>query len=380
MKKIFEKDLSSGFFKLKFNPEQLDKLFDEQDFSLSDRASVKEIFNYLFQTNKAQDRRSIIHADKFDLYFDNALNSEGILFREFTPVLELPWEKIKERIDLWIAEKKEGYLLEILGNIDAFEGRDRFEKIAKILVTLVNLGIRSEFILVDWIKSLSENQVNIDRFYGVDKDFFKLIFTPSERVFLYDTYAIRLILRNYLNNKEFYFPLSKEKLQEISVSRLKQYIESRKEFDIRVFNIFYYNCWKEIGQGNSVILLDEANRLVKEYIDRYPFDYLRFTIRSKSTPHLDDEYVFEPFIPQYFGSWPNFEAFLNEKVKENSEFEEMIKYFDDFKRNTYAHFYSDKIPKWIEQDANGNSTTKYFKHQTYEAFIKEFQETKFSLS
>src|SRR5690606_9723236 len=152
----------------------------------------------------------------------------------------------------------------------------------------------------------------------------------------YDTYPIRILLRKYIDGKDdFFFPLSKDELQTIAISRLQNYIDTRTKFDVRVFNNFYYNCWKDKDDHDRVIILDQANKLVKEYIEKYPEDYLRFTIRSKYTPHLDEQYVFEPFTKQYFGSWEEFKSFLAKTAAKTSEFSEMGRYFEAFEKANY---------------------------------------------
>src|SRR5690606_33592920 len=155
----------------------------------------------------------------------------------------------------------------------------------------------------------------------------------------------------YIDDKgDFYFPLPKDELQKIAVARLRDYISSRTDFDVRVFNNFYYNCWKEKDRQNHVILLEDANKLVGDYIEKFPEGYLRFTIRSKNIPHLDEEYVFETFTYQYIGSWEKFKQFLNKTVKGNKEFSNIVEYFDNFEKAIYDIFRSESIPKWVEMD------------------------------
>jgi hypothetical protein len=76
---------------------------------------------------------------------------------------------------------------------------------------------------------------------------------------------------------------------------------------------------------------------------------------------------------KYFKSWENFEKFLGETTAKNSEFETMVKYFTDFKKNKYSEFHAAPPPMWIETDAVGNSTFKYFKEQTFDSFLNEIR-------
>ncbi|MEQ8361541.1 MAG: hypothetical protein RH948_01665 [Cyclobacteriaceae bacterium] len=371
MRKVFDKALSDGYFRLSLNGNGLSELFKELEIDTLTSDEIKRVLEHLFEKDRKRDIRSIVNANKFDIYFDNTLNTEGILFREFTPVLTQSWNDIKVKFDSWKSEGKVSYLIEILNSIDQFESREKFEKIAKLWISLVNSGVRQDKILVDWINSVSRNEAAIGRFYGMDKTFFESIFSTSSDCFFYDTYAIRIILRNYIDDiPDFTFPLSKMLLQEISVKRLKEFVDTRKQFDVRVFNLFYYNCWSGKTPDNNIILLGKAHDVVRGHVEQFPYDFLRFVVRSRSAPHLDEEYVFEPFIPQYFGSWDKFEKFLHVKAEENDEFKLLVNFFNDFKKSERNVFHSEEMPPWIDIQG-GNSVLKYFKHQTYEAFVDE---------
>lgn len=375
MKRVFNKELKSGL-QLTLNEKRLRRLCTESNIDQKYKATIIQVFKFLFDNSKTKvETKSIKQPENFDLYFDNALNTKAILFKDFTPVLQKSWKEIETYVLQWITESKEGYLIDLLHDINAFDSRDRFEKITYIWITLVNHRIRTDHLIENWINSISENRDSINRFYGVEKTFFEKIFQPNSKPFFYDTYPIRILLRKYIDGKnDFFFPLSKDELQQIVLARLKSYIDSRTQFDIRVFNNLYYNCWKDKDDHDRVIILDQANKLVREYIEKYPVDYLRFTIRSKYTPHLDEEYVFEPFTKQYFGSWDEFKSFLAKTAQKVPEFSEMVGFFSAFEKAGYDGFQSKSIPQWIEVDSNGNSSIRYFKNQTYEGFIQEMSE------
>lgn len=374
MKKVFSNSLKSGLH-LTLNKERLKELCAEAKIELLGQEAVVKIFEYLFEDSQMNiNTKSIRQPGNFGLYFENALNTKGILFKDFTPLLQKSWREIDTIVQQWISEGKEGYLIDLLQDINTFESLERFEKITLIYTTLVNHRIRTDFIIENWIKSITENKESIQRFYGVDKAFFEKLFLPNSQTFFYDTYSIRILLRKYIDERDtLFFPLSKDELQKIAVTRLRDYVNSRNEFDVRVFHNFYYNCWADKDDDDRVIILEEANKLVREYIERYPEGYLRFTIRSKYTPHLDEHYVFEPFTQQYFGSWGNFKEFLIGVTEKNGEFAEMIEYFKKYEKANYDGFQSKSVPQWIEMDSNGNSSMKYFKKQTYESFIEEIK-------
>jgi len=127
------------------------------------------------------------------------------------------------------------------------------------------------------------------------------------------------------------------------------------------------------------------------HINKYPTQYLRFVIRSMSTPNIDGEYTFEPFIPQYFGSWDAFEEFLNKTVQASkmtmndleadlktfkSEFDPLLDYYKLFKDSGHRSFASEGTPPWIEIDENTRiAKLKHFKDQNYDALVAEYRVT-----
>jgi hypothetical protein len=375
MEKLFDIKSSKNGLRLEFRHENFQKITENPNSP--EQKNTLEILNYLFSQDKdgsGVDRRSIIYADKFDLYFDNLINSEGILFKEFLPILNSQWSDVKSKFNSWMQEKREGYIIDVLGNIDPFESEHRFKMVTFLWITLANNGVRSEFIISDWIKSISDHKMQIEELQQKDGAFFRSLFFSNETCFWYDTYVIRILLRQYIDKvKDFYFPIDQKELQTISVQRLKDFIESRSGFDIRVFNNFYYNCWDSKTNDKRVIILDEANKLVKTYIDMYPSEYLKFVIRPKYSPMVDGAYVFEPFIIQYFKTWSEFESFLRKEASKDSQFNKMIKFFEDYKASNYSEFHLDFIPDWIEVDDHGNAQMKYFKDQTNANLVSELK-------
>jgi hypothetical protein len=372
--KYFDKD----FVGVKLNDKEMKNLLTELEIRGKDERLIIDLMTTLFsrERTKSVEARSILHADNFYVYFDNVLNTKGLLFKEFLPEIEKYWKDLRAKTLVWINEKKGSYLIDILQSIDIYVTTSRFEKVIKVWVTLINAGHDRELNFEYLIDLISKGKDRIRSLFDEEtlKAFVRGLFNTSSDCHFNTTYICRLILRNYIDNKtDFYFPLDKLEVQKISLERLKQFLGSRSEFDTRVFIFFYYNCWSSKTTESKVVILEDANKLVYEYINKYPLDYLRWAIRPRSTPHMDNEYVFEPFTYQYFDDWDNFEKFLNSHARDKVEFSPMLKFFDDFKQSKYTLFYSEETPQWIEADQHGNAVMKYFKHQTYDAYAEEME-------
>lgn len=327
------------------------------------------------QTNEENiDRRSIIFRDNLDIYLDNTLSQKGILFKEIISVYQKDWIEIRKEIGNWISNKKGYYLTDILKYIDYYSDKNKFEKIIKSWVYIFNKNISGQ--IEYWI-TLLKDENRIKQLFPDEKykDLVRNLYNWENDCFYFVSYSIRFILRHYLENDKFWFPLSKKELQEIAVKYLKHFIDSRTKFDIRVFNLFYYNCWDSIdlSLNRKVNILKQANEIIREYIFKYQIDFLRFVIRATTEPIIEPYYTFEPYIPEYFNGWSEFEDFLNANAKENSEFIKMVEYFSEFKKLSYINFFSANPPEWIEIDENSKiAYPKYFKDQTLEALIEEF--------
>ncbi|GHN02515.1 hypothetical protein WSM22_40040 [Cytophagales bacterium WSM2-2] len=378
--KYLGKTLAGSFFQLSVKEEEISALYRELQLPDRDLEIIISLFQFIFsiQPNGKVERRSILHDDKFGIYFNNVLDTQGILFKEFLPVLDKDWVDLKDQANKWLEQDKGSYLLDILETVDAFLNKQRFEKVVKLWIVLINQSRNREVDLESFAELFSSGRGRIIDLYESEeelKKFVKGLFYPESECYLYSTFLNRILLRKYIDNeKNFYFPLDKKELQEIAIDRLKQFVVSRSDFDTRVFVMFYYNCWADKTTENKVTIMNEANIIVLDYLKKFPQDYLRWVVRSRSTPHIDNEFVFEPFTYQYFGGWENFEKFLREIAGGIDEFKQLIDFYEKFKKSNYNFFFSEEIPPWIEVDPTSkNAIMRYFKNQTYEVLVKEVE-------
>lgn len=333
-----------------------------------DENTILLILMFLFnQRSNEVERRSVIFADKFDVYFDDSLSTQRLLFREFVPLLNKRWFVIEHQVKRWLDEGKKEYLAEILDTIDSYYDTNRFEKVCRIWVLLLNHDPSIDGYIEAWLKFLG-NKDRLLRLYnaGGPVDVVMRLFDTGNDVFFYSTRVLSEVLVKYGLAQDFYFPLTKEECLQVAVKRLKEFIKSKGEFDRRALFYFYYNCIDLVGTGGTVTMLPEANEIMRKYIEQYPTQYLRTSIRHESSMNT---YTFDRLIPQYFGSWEAFEEFIKKQMTvpaQKEEFEPMLKYFQKFKEGKFRRFMAEAIPVWIAEDP------KLSEH-TYEKLFQEYE-------
>lgn len=111
------------------------------------------------------------------------------------------------------------------------------------------------------------------------------------------------------------FILSEDEVIEICEFRLKRYC-SDKDDPVEAFSLLYV-CWDFVDEGGRINLTKCALKIIRQFIDKIPYKYLQFIVRSKYLPAMSEkgkdliDFVFEPFTEAIFGSWDNFSAFLH---------------------------------------------------------------------
>lgn len=371
-KGIFELDFASSRFTHKINLESLDKYFAECEIDAVDQEIIKRIFNYLFDLTVRKDRsiKSIVYPDKFDIYFDNSLNTRGLLFKEFVPLLRKEWPEIRVQVNEWLEAGKADNLAEMLFERHPEDIRD-FEMANRIWVLIMNYPQQRDIHISRWLQRIQMDRGIIEKLYGPrgPEQFFKSLFSQHSPAFFSDNYALRFILISRTDYANKFFPMTREELLSTSLIRLRKFIRSRSEFDIRVFTLFYYHCIRDVDVSGKISLIELAGMEVRKYLQKYPIEYLRFVIRPKHGTAAK-LYVFDPFIPEYFGSWEKFEIFLGDAVAQGAdEFTTMLLHFENFSNSGYKEFESENPPIWLEKiDSNGLA---YFKEQTYENLYQE---------
>lgn|GEM_PF-5706500 len=319
-----------------------------------DQRIIIETLKILFPKRGELHELSIRHKDNFHRYFGNVLFDSDLSERDFNELLLADSAKKGEMVDSLIAEGKGDDLKVKVRNFDRYKSKEQFKNLIEVWVILFNKNLDDSAEI--FILRLRERK-SIDFFeIGEYKSFISQLFDLTQVIHFENTFVLREIIRHYIQDSKFEFELSKEEAQALALKSLVDYANGCTEIDERAFRLFY-NCYQDIDKSTSrVILMPEANKVILEKIKEKPKSFLKFIIRPQFRPHDGETYVFEPFIPRYFGSYEKFEEFLKDLSKTEPDAKIIIKFFTDFSKNNFQSFTTKETIKWLRIDENGNAT------------------------
>lgn len=269
----------------------------------------------------------------------------------------MPLDEFLKKINKWSSKGLDTQIKSKFYSIEFYDSREDFEKIIRCWVHLINNNILTDEMLFILLLSNENQDSIIDIHFNGDKEEYKsfvssLFLPEGEYTFKHST-IISSLLRSYLDKDNFVFILTKSELQDIAVDYLTKYLQKMHTFNITCL-LLYQNCWEKLEADRGIIIDNRANSLINNHLQKYPNDYLKYVIRPEFMPHDDGNYVFEPYIPQYFGSFPKFEEFLTGQQESNDYASQLLVYFNVYKSKDYKQFHSDSIPKYLRKDNRGN--------------------------
>ena len=193
-------------------------------------------------------------------------------------------------------------------------------------------------------------------------------------------------------DSDFQGLFSIEELKHIILNFLKTFCDSEltKQVDGNAFRL-YYNNQESINQDDRKILLsEEANKLFRTLIEKYPESYIKLLIRPLKTPHDGITFTLEPFIPQTFGSYAEFENFLK-PLRNIKEVLEVKTFYHKFKNENHQpiefvrnkiEFFSDEQSIFIRSDKFPSipidTSAVSFNHPYQTEIIKKYPDFKFA--
>ena len=321
-------DNNSYFYKL--DETAFDKFCEKK--KIEEKEIPQNILKRLFPEDVNDKIRNVIgYKRSFPIYFSNQLFNR-LTRKEFYEVISGKKPDLNKALDRWIAQNYYSDVREYLASTsyDFLENSNEFENFIELHFLLIDkdFDIDVKFFLIHFHGAIKDKIV--EKFYQSEEEYNQYIkFTISNAT---SPYRIRKLIyeliAKYQYHKTFSFILSLEELQQQALKYLIQYLHEISDLNEDAMWL-YYTCVEKIDENSKVYLLKEASAVMKEFIvNKNPKYYLDKFIRPYYSPDDGHAKTAEPFVSSIFGSFDDFEEFINN----NNTYEniEVIKYF--FKR------------------------------------------------
>jgi len=115
-----------------------------------------------------------------------------------------------------------------------------------------------------------------------------------------------------------------------------EYTEKTNKFDDIAYFI-YTACIDKTDDNNKILMLPEASKIAKKYIQKDPNYYLDHYIK-KLTNGSDSESFGDPYADRIFDGYDNFLDYLN-KCDNYINIDKIKRFFSAFKLNNFNPFY-----------------------------------------
>lgn len=285
--------------------------------------------------NKGRD--VIAYKKSFPVYFSNHLFYR-LTRKEFYQLISGKSSNLNKTFDEWISKNYYSDIRDYIASTsyDFFEHKNEFENFIELQFLLIekDFDMDIEFLLNHFE---GQNKANIlSEFYESENkfdDYIKNKIVNADFPFKIRKLIYELISK-YQYNKEYNFILTLDELQKTALKYLQQYLEKMPDLSNHGMWL-YYTCVEKIDKKNKVHLLSDASKLMKDFITKKnPKFYLDNFMRPYFSPDDGHARTAEPFVSSIFGSYDEFEKFINSC--DNYESIETIKYFFNiFKSHAY---------------------------------------------
>ncbi|MBE9468674.1 MAG: hypothetical protein IMY72_10215 [Bacteroidetes bacterium] len=302
-----------------------------------------DIIRHLFpKENNTKDTSMISFKKSFPLYFSNQLFNR-LSRRDYNNAIADKECIIQDVVEKWIKQRFVSDVIEYTSSksYKLLKNRNEFENYLDIYFILISKELYSSIGLFlrffekdayknDIVKKIYEGQES--KFDGYIKSKICNAEYPYQIVRI-----IQELIYKYLYVTEYSFVLKIEELQDQAIVYLEKFLKKSSDLSNEGMTI-YLSCIEKFDE-NNVVILPEANNLLKKFIQKNPKYYLNTFIRpSRIRSNIKTG---DPFVTQIFGSNKNFEKFLDE-CKIYEDIETIKDFFNKFKENKYEPISWDK--------------------------------------
>ncbi|SHI44815.1 KAP family P-loop NTPase fold protein [Aquimarina spongiae] len=340
-------------------------IVDHLNYSEQERSEISKLMLKLFETEKYNNKHhsSIIFHQNYHKYFKDNLNINDLSEADFNEAINEDYVILHEKIDKWHSENKLDLVryrfYEI--SINDIDSSEKYELIIESIFYLANLKVKnSNFkshifgydhsVLLNLIDN-RDSKISNKLYQGEEEPLRKFIeerFSSASSPFAFESDLLNYIINN--NHKKDSFTLNDERIIELLIFYLENYLNSKDSLTNNVWLLFH-NCktiWQRIDDGNYIKqpkYFPRAQELLINFIKKDLDSFLVTFIEPQSFygneraggNHIG---VSTGVKNNIFGSYEAFEKFLTEldadKLEKPTYFkDEFLSFLKKFKENEY---------------------------------------------
>lgn len=335
----FREFLNDSFINYEFDLEKYDNHYKDND-SLANK-SIKDILIALFPQNPdSKSKKSVCHKKYFRAYFSDTIFNR-LPIKEFNNLLRDTDGNTINCINQWIKQGLSNDVNEYVQTtpLSFFVNKNEIIKYLDICFHLIrinhfsDINYLSNILLTETEETLiSNNQQNISQAIN---EYITNIFNNAKPPY-FEVTLIGNILKRQIRDNSRKFIYSKKNLQDYAIKYLMEHTEKTNKFDDIAYFI-YTACIDKTDDNNKVLMLPEASKIAKKYIQKDPNYYLDHYIK-KLTNGSDSESFGDPYADRIFDGYDNFLDYLN-KCDNYINIDKIKRFFSAFKLNNFNPFY-----------------------------------------
>jgi len=343
----------------------LKKNYKKLGVSQSDIDKIMGIIRTLFPTSLEND------VDSLHLFYDDDINNLSVnspsgferysYYRlldsnlsetEFKEFRLKTFDEFCNKIKEWTRNGLRWELKERFENIKTYDDKKDFEQIIKAIFCFARIpknenvvGDYSGFDFDNLYRKLTNTKTIIeDLEYYKDEDeytaFVYNIFKEAPEPYLFDIEFIFTVLDKYSSS----FVISEDKLNELRIEYFKKYLSNALKLDNNIWHLFHYNddIIREPQGPNTFRIIKKKNQiaiqLFIEFIKEKDLDGFLYEIITRE-PFNKKRFAISEIVPKIFGSFDEFEKFLNSFNEDNyKNLKEFKVFFDKFKETEFKRY------------------------------------------
>lgn len=298
---------------------EMNNLLTDMGYSIVEIGRINRVLNFLFPSFRLSAEYGAINRKAtISRYFYDTIQDRDLPIESFKKLWQKNYDCIKEEVDNIIARHQS---FSFVNQLDSFIP-DSVDECKKVIRTMFYVGSSRSLFKSSFDVIL--NRINLLEHY------------PSEDVEI-KAFLWGIIKENGLSNyiSDFLFSechslekyFSFEEINEIETDYLQEAIQQQ---EIQLNTIYEY-MYRATYKGSDYKVNERANKLFKKYADKHIEEFLQSQV-SYMRPN-GGYYSVSPFAQKVWGSWADFQKYVQSISPRTPIIEEFILFLDKYLKN-----------------------------------------------